>query len=250
MQRRLDPIKCFSEAWDFFKDKPAVAVVGLVVYGGLAMLGQLIPLLGFLFGLLVLPVLGGGLFIFSLHLAGTDEPKIEDLFAGFEKYGRIMGVYWLYVAASIACMLPGIIVLAVSMVGHPGGFPSDIAIFVFILNMLAFVIFFLRFSMAFFIMVDEPEIGIIDVYRRSAQLTQGNRMNVFVVMLLMGAVGMLGALMFFVGLLVAMPITMIAYARAYLWLKSFHPPFRPAGAPLPDPQPTQPTQPREPVAGQ
>ena len=90
MTRQLDVTKCLSEGWHFFLANPWMAIAGILVYVFITFIGQFIPIFGMLFALLVSPVLLGGLCLFGLHLAGIEKPRIEDLFAGFSIYGRIM----------------------------------------------------------------------------------------------------------------------------------------------------------------
>lgn len=235
MEQKLDIIKCFDEAWQFFKARPGLAIGGGLLYLAISIVGQLIPLINIVFGIFVAPAILAGYYLISLNLAGVRAPSIENLFDGFSVYGKVMGVYWLYALAALTMMIPSFIVLIVSAI--QGSLEDDPALFMVVvgLNGIAIAILLLRWSMIFFIMIDEPTLSVTEVFSRSSQLTKGNRLALVGFFLLLVAVTILGVLALVIGYFVAYPICMIAWARAYLWLKSFHPPV---GA-IADQQPAQ-----------
>lgn len=75
------------------------------------------------------------------------------------------------------------------------------------------IYFLLRYSMVRFAALEGA--GIRGSLRRSAQMTQNVKWRLLGFLLAIVGINILGALCFFVGLLVTVPMTMIAYARVY-----------------------------------
>lgn len=238
MDRDLDAMNCLKEGWQSFSANPGLAIGGFFIYGFMAAIGQMIPIFGVLFAFLVSPVLLGGFILLTMNLAGRAEPKLDDLFQGFQQFGRLLGVYWLMSLAAIVGMIPSFAVMfAYFGAAMEGADPGPLFLFVFLLNMMVVAVFFLRWSMVFFIVMDEPHLGVIDCFRRSEQITSGNRMNLVILGILSFLVAIVGLLAFLIGYIVAIPVTSLAFARAYFWLRSFHPPVVAVTQPQVDPGP-------------
>lgn len=78
----------------------------------------------------------------------------------------------------------------------------------------------LRFSMARFAVIEGA--GILESLKRSSAITYGRTWHLlgfFVVLLLMN---ILGAILLLVGLLITVPVSMLAWAQVYLKLKAHH----------------------------
>jgi len=78
----------------------------------------------------------------------------------------------------------------------------------------------IRFSMAIFALFDGAEIR--ESLSVSSKLTEGVKWHLFGFMLVFILLNIVGALLLGVGLLVSIPVTMIANAHIYLKLKSHH----------------------------
>lgn len=76
------------------------------------------------------------------------------------------------------------------------------------------IIWALKYQMYSFVIVDE-EVGPVEALRKSAQLTDGAKMDLFRFGMMAGTVNMLGALFFLVGLFVTIPVTLLAMGRLY-----------------------------------
>jgi hypothetical protein len=90
-----------------------------------------------------------------------------------------------------------------------------------ILTMLGFLFFFvpgvivlLYYGMTPFVVLDE-RLGPVEALRRSADLTQGARYDLFVLALAALGVNLLGFLALGIGLFVTIPMTWLAYAACY-----------------------------------
>lgn len=249
----LSIIGCIGEAWDCFRKQPVLAVGGFMVYLAIAFMGSIIPIISIFFSLLVAPALMGGFMLLFLNLAGNGEPRLEDLFAGFSRYTHMMGLYWLMVTAAMIGLMPTIIYLFASsaiasfmagMAAGPGGMvepsiPWGLLI-VYMLNLIGLSLLLVRYSFAWFIVMDDPKISIIDALKKSAFLMKGNFWRVVLLFVTLGVIGMASIFALIIGYFVAAPILMLAFARAYLNLMNiqFHTVRRTPPPPTPDPDPT------------
>lgn len=71
-----------------------------------------------------------------------------------------------------------------------------------------------RYSQVFLLILGEEK-GIFDVFKESARLTEGSKWTIVRLYLLLALLNVLGALIFFIGLLVTLPITWISIALLY-----------------------------------
>ena len=70
----------------------------------------------------------------------------------------------------------------------------------------------LQFYMAFII---EEDAGIMDSLKRSWEITQGQTMQLFLIWLTMVGIGLLGCILFFIGVFVAMPVIYMMYCYTF-----------------------------------
>jgi uncharacterized membrane protein len=68
--------------------------------------------------------------------------------------------------------------------------------------------------------VIDKHLSVADALRASARITRGHRFEVFVLLSVLAVINIVGALMFGVGTIVTMPITMLAMAHAYRTLET------------------------------
>jgi uncharacterized membrane protein len=139
-----------------------------------------------------------------LRIADGERPDHSDLYAHHALLFRYLGASLLYVLSIIA----GTILLII-----PG--------------ILAAV----RYSMASFLVVDRG-MGPLEAMRKSAEITKGERMHLFIAGLALGGFTLLGALALVIGLLWTLPAAMVAGAFIYRRLSPREPD---AGAPAPAP---------------
>lgn len=89
---------------------------------------------------------------FFLGIASESDPRLENLFVGFKRFGAALGAYLLFVLFMYLWLLLFII-------------PGIIAAF--------------RYSMAFFILADDEECGPLEAIRRSKEMMRGNKWKFF-----------------------------------------------------------------------
>lgn len=130
-----------------------VAVGTFVLFGFLTIVVSLIPYLGSLAMLLCAGPMTLGIVIFVLTLSREEEePRTAQIFDGFQQFGTALGAYWLMFLFvflwSLLLYIPGII----------AGF---------------------RYSMTYYIIADNPEIGPLEAINRSKELMMGNKWKLF-----------------------------------------------------------------------
>ncbi len=100
---------------------------------------------------------------------------------------------------------------------------SLIFAFILIVGLCVFIIpgilLGIRFSMAFYVIVDQPEKGVIGAFKESWKLTKNNGTNIFVLVLYSLGITILGFLCFFVGVFFTSVISSLTFAAAYNMLK-------------------------------
>jgi len=141
---------------------------------------------------IIMVILNMGLIYITLRFCDNAKPIYADLFVPSKKFLT-------FIAASI---LYGLIVFAG-----------------LILLIVPGIVWAIRYSLFRFLIIDE-DLGPIDALKKSAELTDGSKWNLFLFDILIGLINILGALAFFVGLLVTIPLSLIASAYVYRTLLS------------------------------
>ena len=141
---------------------------------------------------LILLLVGGafalGIANFSLAIARKEEAKFEMLFSGFKYYGKTLGLYLLMVLFVFLWMLLLII---------PG------------------IIAAISYSMAFFIMSDDPNIKAMDAINKSKKMMYGYKWKYFCLVLRFIGWILLGILSLGIGFLWIVPYIEISSAKFY-----------------------------------
>jgi len=110
----------------------------------------IIPLVG---AIILLPPLEFGLNVYFLLLYKHGDSRIENLFTGFNMFGKVLAVYWLsklYIFLwSLLFIIPGIIASY-------------------------------KYSQAMYILFENPEISASEAIRRSSAMMYGNKLTLFI----------------------------------------------------------------------
>lgn len=103
---------CYGHAWhrlwEYFPTLLLILIISIILQ-----IPQIIPVLGYIYQLLVgLPIAWGFTFV-CLKAARNEEPSIADLFYGFKNYGNVLLAYLLVtlivIGGCILLIVPGII---------------------------------------------------------------------------------------------------------------------------------------------
>lgn len=195
--------ECVKFGWEVFKKRPwfilgAMIIMWIVTNAPSYLFGpeESAPMSGYAF-LFTVAIVALGLAVeivmtrFWLKAHDTVESmKYEDAFPPRP--------FWKYVGAKIATAI--VIIIGLILLIVPG-----------IIAMLMFV--FTPY------LVVERKMWPIEAMKESARITKGHRMNLFVLMLMLLGLNIVGALFLLIGLLVTIPISMLAVAHAYRTLE-------------------------------
>ena len=208
--------RALSVGFDAFKRQPGLVIGVSVLYFVLSLVGQNIPLLNILYSIFIQPAIVGGFAIFVLNVVDDRNPTVGDLFAGFQHYWRWMGVHWLLAAISLACFLPGLIMFGIgALLSQSGG--EDASIVAIVLGVLVSVVILvavtLRWMFVYYCAAEGR--NTMDAFKRSAQVTEGVRLQLLWAAIVLGLVAISGVIALGVGLIVTLPIATIAYASLY-----------------------------------
>ena len=150
----------------------------------------LMPSLEGIFAMIVLTVvsvvLGTGAMVITLKIARGQHANYSDIVPPLE----------LVVRYFFASLLAGIVI-----------------VLGFILLIIPGIYLLLRYSMVRFAAIDGK--GIIESLKESGKLTHGVKWNLLGFFLVLIALNILGAIPLFLGLLITLPVTAIAYAHVY-----------------------------------
>lgn len=220
---RFEAGDALSRAWEIYKDKLGILVAAFLVFSavqfavqfGVSLISQLVQtglllavggggppggnpgpvlaVIGFV-GLVTMVVqylgiafLEAGYHIFLLKVARGQNADIMDLFGGSRYFWRVFLAYLLFTLM----MGLGFLLLIV-----PG------------------VIVALAFWPFMFLIVDR-DLGVIESFRRSAEIASGNYGSSFLLWLVLVGLTLLGVLAFCVGVIFAVPLANLMFAVAY-----------------------------------
>jgi uncharacterized membrane protein len=246
----------FSSGWNLFMKYPWLLIGGFLLLMAIIVVIEIIPVVGVIALLVIGGPLSAGLYILTLNAAKDANPTIGDIFAGFKNFGKWFGLYWLWIGVCLLAEIPILIGLLISYLTSratinqtalAGGEPVNPLVAaaatapVIIGGLITFILILMvsvRYIFAWFAVADEG-LGAVESFKRSAQLTEGIRLQlfgVFIVVWLAMAVG--SAITCGLGSLVAGPLSSMILASIYLNLKG-----QAGGAPAPQPAaPESPSQ--------
>jgi uncharacterized membrane protein len=169
-----------------------IALLVCVLYGLLVGVPSGLNTYGELLSFLLAGPLQLGIAIYFLNILNDRPASIENLIEGFKP---LLKVILIYIVISIATAI-GIVLLII-----PG------------------IIIALGFSMTYYILVENPELSIEESLKESWRLTNGYKMELFVLHLRFIPWYLLGLLCFGIGIFVVMPWHQLTLANYYNYLK-------------------------------
>ena len=168
-------------------------IIVCLLYSIISMIAVGFPFSGGLAGLIIAGPLLFGLVLYSLKFIRGQQPDIDALFEGFNSFGATLGLYlwstlWV-VLWSLLLIIPGIIKAY-------------------------------SYSMAFYIMADNPQVGIRNALKMSMDLTNGYKGKLFVLGLSFIGWAILATFTCGIGFLWLIPYMQMTYANFYNELKT------------------------------
>ena len=137
-----------------------------------------------------------GMSFFSLSIVKKETPHINQLFEGFQSFGKSFLAYLcfaiLFLVGIVLLIIPGIVVA-------------------------------MGFSMTFYVMADQPELSFSECLHESWKITKGYRLKYFGLCLRFIPWYLLGALCLGIGVLVVLPWHYAANAQFYMQIKNAPP---------------------------
>ena len=235
MKKRVPIKNSFRFGWETFKKNPLswAGVTALVFIPNLLislMGGQepnaAITLLSFILTFASVGVMLGIIYI-SFKAVRGEEVIFSDIKEGFDiKFLRAIGAQILY---SIMILIPAVLfivgLVTVGMAGFSAMFgtgeliqiPLGIAFITLFIGITLLVYLTLRY-MFYTYAIAGDNAGIIESLKRSAKITKGAKVSLFIFMIVSALVSLLGALVILVGLLAAIPVVTLATAYVYEFL--------------------------------
>jgi len=181
-----------QQAREALKGHWGLAIGGSVIYLILSVLISAIPKVGWIGSLIISGPLTLGFSIFFLSFSRKQEPKLAQLFDGFQRFTQALVAYLLMVLFillwTILLVIPGIVAA-------------------------------LSYSQTFFILADNPQMAGSDGLRKSKAMMKGNRWKLFCLFWRFFGWALLCILSLGIGILWFLPYLQTSLARFYDDLK-------------------------------
>ncbi|MFW6128642.1 MAG: hypothetical protein ACOC6P_00145 [Candidatus Aminicenantaceae bacterium] len=209
-QNNLSIGQAINDGWNGFKEYPGPAIGGFFLAWVILFVLGFIPLINIISSLFITPAFVGGFAILSLNLKDRNDPQISNVFDGFSKYGRFLGLYWLILLIVIGCYIPGGILVII------GAAVESTALIVIgaIVGIVVVIIAGIRLCLCFLIASD-TELTAPACIQKSFELTKGNSLTIFLWYLAAFGITIVGVLCLFIGVFVTTPIVWISLASVY-----------------------------------
>jgi len=157
-------------------------------------------------------IIGMGLIYVALKL-------YDENMAGYRDILEPAPLFWRYLGSSIVYVV--IVILGLILLIVPG------------------IIWAIKYNFYKYAVIDE-KLGVMDSIRRSGEITKGEKWHLFLFGIVLVLLNVLGALAFIVGLIVTIPITMMAVV--YVYRKLLHRKLVPASGTLKTGEPNSPRE--------
>ena len=146
-------------------------------------------------------VLQCGVYQIQLNLARGKDSRLSDIFYFFSRHpDRMIVATLMLIGLIIVTMLPGTVLFAVTAV-----LPSDtlfiVGILALIVTFVAVCILALAYSQIYLLLIDHPELKLMEIFRKSRILMQGQKRSLLWLELSFIGYGLLGLLSLGIGFL-------------------------------------------------
>lgn len=190
---KTENVVLMQMARESLKGKWGLAVGTYLVYIIIAVVIQIIPIAGHFAFFIISGPFALGLAFFSLSISRNQDPKLEQIFKGFNNFGTALGAYllmFLFILLwLILLIIPGIIAA-------------------------------LSYSMTFLILADDDSINAMEAIKKSKKMMDGYKWKFFCLMLRFLGWAILSILTFGIGFFWLMPYIQVTVAKFYDDLKA------------------------------
>lgn len=186
-----------------------------LVYFALSAGISYIPYIGWLLQLVFSAPLMVGIAVYMLAMLRRQDNPFSLLFAGFNRFGAAVCTYLLVQLILFAWMLPffGLIALTIARIDLPGAFALIVLL---CLTIIAIVIpLQMRYSLALYVVADDPSVGARQAVRRGVELMKGNYWRLGLLWLRFTGWMLLGILTLGIGFIWLGPYYMAAITAFY-----------------------------------
>jgi len=229
-ERSFSVGESFNRGWEAFSAQMGVVIGGSVVLIIICFAGSAIPFVGYLFQLIILPVFIGGGLILVMNAVNKRRAEVANIFEGFQEFGTWLGIYWLLGVINVAAVLPGILVAAIgaatgAAVGGDGG--DAVLVVGIVLGSIAAVtgsmLVTVIWGLSSYVVADNWHEGsIITALKKSAAITRGHRVALFLGFLLAGLINIAGMLACCIGIIFTMPVSLCFISAMYKDLREIY----------------------------
>lgn len=216
----LDLGDILSRTWTLFKADWGICVgVALIVMAlnyGVSMVSQFIPIVGLIVAILFQIWIQIGQALFFLKKARGREVAIGEIFNGGPFFGNI-----LLASLLVGLMVFGIALVLVAPLALVGmAISKDAAVILAVVGAVAAVgaIWYVSLMLSqFYYLILDRNVGVIDSLKMSNDLMEGNKLTLFLINLVVGALGVLAVILTCgLGLLIVTPYVAMMQAVIYL----------------------------------
>ncbi len=154
----------------------------------------------------------------ALDISRGLEARLDTLFYGFSHQpDRVILLSILVSLIAFACVLPGILITIVcSVIGVSAALPLMLAGILALLAGIVFsVIINYAYGLVFYLYLDHPEKGVLQLMRESRQIMKGNKGRLFYLDISFIGLFLLSSLTCFIGLLWVLPYVEMTKAHFY-----------------------------------
>lgn len=188
----MELLELMRSSRDQLKPYWLMASLVCIIYGVLVGLPSELNTYGELLSFLLAGPLQLGMCIYFLNIVKQQTPSVENLIDGFKPLAKVLLAYLIITIGTLL----GLILLII-----PG------------------IIISLGLSMTFYILAEYPEYSVEEVLKKSWELTDGYKGELFILHLRFIPWYLLGLLFFVVGVFIVMPWHQLTIANYYNYLK-------------------------------
>jgi len=175
-----------------------------------------------IYSLLISGPLTLGYAMFAISIFRNRETSVGEVLYGFERFGKALGLYLLMMVFILLWLFPVYIAVpfAIFMFGEEiflnGNFFTYVLLFLFfIILFIPTYIAYYRYSMSYYILSDNPNIGPLEAIRQSKKMMKGNKWKLFCMHLSFIGWGILAVCTFGIGFLWLTPYIEVSTIAFY-----------------------------------
>ena len=181
-----------SKAKEQLRGKWGYAALTAIILAAITSAAAAFPLIGPVIGLVITPVLTYGFISYNLQISRGKDVEISDLFVGFNRFpvvfvaGLLMSIFitlW-----SLLFIIPGIIAT-------------------------------LKYSLTYYILIDNPDMTAVEAIDRSKEMTYGYKFDIFLLQLSFIGWGFLATFTCGIGYFWLVPYMNVTFSNLYDELK-------------------------------